>query len=456
MSLNSHNNILKKRSSYFKHWNRRIPRIHGRAFGGLKLAVCLGTAKYDEKALEALEDSSELYGELTADYPNNSRLRFEQALVTFNRGVALRRLGKPDEAMSVFVSALPAVEEHSRNNPRSRAIAFELVRCYVALATCHADCNNPEETRKFAEEAMQLLESFDGQVAIIERCKATSIRGLGYQLENQTDQAIADYLLAIETYQDLMESEERFQPARYFLRPTFVQLCKALIAAGRNSEQLTYSNQLIGWAVGNERRDVIYENVDIMNGIAFEFTRGRKFSKELLKLIENLVSLYEWQYANSQEPADLRAHLDTRLRFITVAAIIEEYEGLEQSVTDLEQDIDESKGTIPDNHWQQLHRSFVQTKAYVLNRYAWSLLYSRDKSQTNTALRLSLMACETSNWQAAGYLDTLACAYADKGNFDKAIEIQTEALTLQSNDSQRRALETNLERFKQGQPGLFE
>ena len=40
------------------------------------------------------------------------------------------------------------------------------------------------------------------------------------------------------------------------------------------------------------------------------------------------------------------------------------------------------------------------------------------------AVEHATLACELTKWKDAGYLDTLAVAYAEAGDFDKAVEFQ--------------------------------
>jgi hypothetical protein len=85
-------------------------------------------------------------------------------------------------------------------------------------------------------------------------------------------------------------------------------------------------------------------------------------------------------------------------------------------------------------------------KMHVLNTLAWILATSledgiRDGSR---AVELARRACELSKWQDPRMLGTLAAAYAETGQFDKAIEYQNKAISLVSeekSDEYRQPLE---------------
>ena len=68
----------------------------------------------------------------------------------------------------------------------------------------------------------------------------------------------------------------------------------------------------------------------------------------------------------------------------------------------------------------------------VLNSYSWILATAGEASIRNAerAIALATRACEQTNFQSAEAVDTLAAAWAAAGNFEKAVELARQALSL--------------------------
>jgi tetratricopeptide (TPR) repeat protein len=69
------------------------------------------------------------------------------------------------------------------------------------------------------------------------------------------------------------------------------------------------------------------------------------------------------------------------------------------------------------------------------------------------ALEKSLRACELSNWESSDIVDTLAAAYAEVGDFDRAVKYQTQAISMSDTyGPERRKMEERLDLYREHKP----
>ena len=87
------------------------------------------------------------------------------------------------------------------------------------------------------------------------------------------------------------------------------------------------------------------------------------------------------------------------------------------------------------------------------NNLAWILATCPDEQLRDgrQAIEHATTACELTQFQDSGYLDTLAAAYAETGQFDKAVERATQALGL-APDSAKPGIARRLKLYKAGKP----
>jgi tetratricopeptide (TPR) repeat protein len=92
--------------------------------------------------------------------------------------------------------------------------------------------------------------------------------------------------------------------------------------------------------------------------------------------------------------------------------------------------------------------------AIAQNELAYRLASSKDDKirDGKTALEYALKAVEFSQRRLANILDTLAAAYAEVGDFAKAIAVEEEALGLPEFEWEHNTLISHLELFKAGKP----
>jgi tetratricopeptide (TPR) repeat protein len=88
-----------------------------------------------------------------------------------------------------------------------------------------------------------------------------------------------------------------------------------------------------------------------------------------------------------------------------------------------------------------LAKKLAETKkddAQILNELAWTILDTPDLKDRDldVAMDIAKRAAEVSKEESSAILDTLARAYIEKGDVDKAIEYQTKAVEKSANDEE--------------------
>ena len=75
----------------------------------------------------------------------------------------------------------------------------------------------------------------------------------------------------------------------------------------------------------------------------------------------------------------------------------------------------------------------------------------RRSRRNDRGAEFAAKACKLTSWKDDDYLDTLAAAYAEAGQFDKAVEWQAKALVL-APSTDRAAFQARLDLYKAGKP----
>ena len=88
---------------------------------------------------------------------------------------------------------------------------------------------------------------------------------------------------------------------------------------------------------------------------------------------------------------------------------------------------------------------------WVANDIAWRLATNADPDHRDPILAIirAIEACEETNWQYWGFLDTLAASLAADGRHETATRV-AEAALMRAPEAEKKQLEHALDRYKQG------
>ena len=103
---------------------------------------------------------------------------------------------------------------------------------------------------------------------------------------------------------------------------------------------------------------------------------------------------------------------------------------------------------------QFIREAAEHADAQTLNGLAWSLATGPDPKLRDgtSAVTFAEKAAAATNRKNVSYLDTLAAAYAETGQFTKAISIQHEAMALLQNDDEKKGLASRLKLYESNSP----
>jgi serine/threonine-protein kinase len=104
------------------------------------------------------------------------------------------------------------------------------------------------------------------------------------------------------------------------------------------------------------------------------------------------------------------------------------------------------------DHMEALKRDPRSASAFNQLAWIWATCPDPDVRDGDRARECATRACELTEWGEPGFLDTLAAAYAECGEFDDAVKWQQKAIDLLTDPTRRADYRTRLELFRRGQP----
>ncbi len=89
-----------------------------------------------------------------------------------------------------------------------------------------------------------------------------------------------------------------------------------------------------------------------------------------------------------------------------------------------------------------------------MNNLGWTLATATDPKVRDgkAAVEFATKACELTAWKQPTYLDTLAAAYAEAGDFDTSVRRQIEAISLLNDANVKKVYEARLKLYQDRKP----
>jgi len=351
--------------------------------------------------VEETEKKLELYEKAIAEDADNLEAWRE-------RGETKLVLGNTEEAIADFIHLLSKDDQD--------------VEALQSIAQAFADQEKYDEALEKLNKAISLAPDEPSVYTLRSRIRI---------LQNDIDGAIEDLNEALRKEPrdvgallmraTLRESKREFDAAladvqrvlelRPGLNQALLVRCFILFSAGRQQEAISEFKQLV-------RRDP--ENVELLLRLAAMFTANNQPSRA----IEIYTEALGVSAGNAQA---LHGRADALLSIGKHAEAIKDYElALDSSPEDV---------------------------SSILNNLAWVMATSTidEVRDGKRAIELAKKACEETAYEAAHILSTLAAAYAEEGDFQKALEWSTKAVELGEGDV-REQLQGELDSYNEGKP----
>lgn len=417
--------------------------------------------KYDETLAEA----HLLIARLNA-LPGGDQQRAREAA-----SAAIKHLGDDDNSRSeaLVLRALLQQDEEARLEDLNRAVKAdgENVAARQARAMLQSQKGNIEAALEDLMELMKLtpenaavvgeatrillrLDRMDEAEKVLTEALAETpqaelyrLRAVIYQSQDEPDKAIDDLAKALtldprDFAALLMRAEiylgqEKVQDARRDVVKA-LQIEPSSVQGILMRSMLAYEEGRMADAINDMR--LLVDNVPDNTGFELQLANFYQIDDRPRKAIEVLSRVLNREADNWRA---LRLRADARLSTAEHAKAIKDYQAALAAMKDED---DQEPMAIP--------------KSGVLNNLAWVLSTTPkdDLRDGEKALEYALEASELTDYQEAHILSTLAAAYAEKGDFDKAVEWAGKAVERgeESDNEQLEQLKAELESYKEGKP----
>lgn len=468
-----------------------------------------------EKALSDLESALVTWTELRKEEPQNLDIGVG-ITASFERiGRIQLALGHHKEAEEAMRSRIAENEKLLVDHHDNLGLRHSLATGHADLAKLQMETGRLEQAKDSLIKSLQLDQELSAQFADkieFQLAAATTNHNLGFlywQLGNRAEaekanqECLAAFRKMKERFPTNAEVRGKFAGTLDHLGAYYAQTGRLALAEQHFKEGLAeyksltddfpkvpqYRQEWAGCLANlatalaelkrpNEAESFIVEAISIYDAIVEEFPSRSDFRQELAYFLSNRSALL--LQANKLEEAESTCNRAVTIQEALVRRspeLHDNYAHLSKSLVSLGM-ILESRGKLlsaRDTYRQALHHQQTALKkkpdhpafqkwlkvnrdclAQCCNVLAWNMATHPEaaKRSGKEAVANATEACEATDWKNWQYIDTLACAYAESGDFENAIKWQKAAIKELPwlNLLNRPELQARLELFNQHEP----
>lgn len=385
------------------------------------------------EATEQYDASLEICQQLGFMYPRVPKYRHQEAIGHFRLGGIYTKLSKIDKTMAdnaisernedavqEYEMAKDILEKLVRENPRAPAVRHSLTLVLTDLGTVQR--KDPEKAQAHYQEAM----------ALAERLVVEYPRESDYQLALATCRRALGNLF--QTKENLSEAAQHYQEA--------LRLAENLTQQNQSDRKYRSLTALAHRGLG-----ATYRETNDYEQAVTHFEKSLEISQRLID-----------DYPSVTDYVVMHVATDTSYSYVY------QYQGqYDRSLDMLENAAKQIMAVVkrhPDHSKARLGQNYVRlTQARSHNLRAWSAATNLDAARRDgrKAVEDARRACELTNHKSWNFLDTLSAAYAETGDFAKAIETQELAINIErksepSDEVENKKLRDRLELYRQNKP----
>lgn len=428
-------------------------------------AIYLDTHNLDSAETHYLS-AEELYRDLVDEFPESHQFRTDLSGVYHDLGNVRLQSNDVDAAIEQFEKRVNILRELALESPPTANELHQLAITQISLGSAYQTQGNHAEAEARFNDAYELtmlaLETHPDNLEF-QSTLANAHHGRGNVLRarRQAQEAIADFTTTCNIYQRLAEQNPAVVEYRQRLAMGFMAMGSCYMSLRDGAAAISSFGKVIPLLEA-----ILEGNPKLLK--QQEYLAGAHLNRGICRLNTGQFENAEVDFIVAEELLDglIAQEFDVPRSMTTLGGIYTNLaasyrlqkkfglalEALQKAYACFDQVLADSP-----NHQTALRfqANAVSGEIKTLNFRAWQMATSPDETLRDGAQAISdaTRACELTRWQDHGAIDTLAAAHAEQGEFERAMELQRQAIELAESagfplDDYR----THLELYRSGKP----